>query len=62
VGINLLVLATSAEAQDEQWLQYHFEREAYRIIGGRSSSQTVTSDKPQDVKLPEFKTKQQFFA
>ncbi|MHC4204200.1 MAG: hypothetical protein ACYSTT_06085 [Planctomycetota bacterium] len=62
VGIGLFVLATSAPAQDEQWLQYHSEREAYRIIGGRSSSQTVTSDKPDGVNLPEFKTNQQFFA
>ena len=61
IGISLLVLATSAWAQDEQWLQYHSEREAYRIIGGRSSRQTVTSNKPEGVKLPEFKTRQQFF-
>ena len=61
VGISLLVLTTSAGAQDEQWLQYHSEREAHRIIGGMSSSRTVTSNKPQDVKLPEFKTQQQFF-
>ncbi len=61
VGISLLVLATSAGAQDEQWLQYHSEREAQQIVGGMSSSRTVTSNKPQDVKLPEFKTKQQFF-
>lgn len=61
VGISLLVLASTAGAQDEQWLQYHTEREAQQIIGGMSSSRTVTSNKPQDVKLPEFKTKQQFF-
>jgi hypothetical protein len=61
VWFSLFVLATSTGAQDEQWLQYHSEREAYRIIGGRSSSRTVTSDKPQDVNLPEFKSKQQFF-
>lgn len=61
VGISLLVLTLTAGAQDEQWLQYHSEREAQQIIGGMSSSRTVTSNKPQDVKLPEFKTKQQFF-
>jgi len=60
-GISLLVLTLTAGAQDEQWLQYHSEREAYRIIGGSSSRQTVTSNKPDGVKLPEFKTKQQFF-
>jgi len=61
VGISMLVLTLTAGAQDEQWLQYHTEREAQRIIGGMSSSRTVTPDKPQDVKLPEFKTNQQFF-
>jgi hypothetical protein len=61
VGITLLVLTLTAGAQDEQWLQYHSEREAQQIIGGMSSSRTVIPDKPQDVKLPEFKTKQQFF-
>jgi hypothetical protein len=63
VGIGLLVLATSAEAQDEQWLQYHSEREAQRIIGNmRTVYKGVTTDKPADVNLPEFKTSQQFFA
>jgi hypothetical protein len=59
--LGVLILALAAGAQDEQWLQYHSEREAYRIIGGRSSSQLVTSDKPDGVKLPEFKSKQQLF-
>ena len=63
VGIGLLVLATSAEAQDEQWLQYHSERETQRIIGNmRTVYKGVTTDKPADVNLPEFKTSQQFFA
>ena len=61
VGISLLVLTSTAGAQDEQWLQYHSEREAQQIVGGMSSSRKVTSNKPQDVKLPEFKTQQQFF-
>ena len=61
VGISLLVLTSTSGAQDEQWLQYHSEREAQQITGGMSSSRTVTPDKPQGVKLPEFKTKQQFF-
>jgi hypothetical protein len=34
VGISLLVLTSPARAQDEQWPQYHSEREAERIIGG----------------------------
>jgi hypothetical protein len=62
VGIGLLILTTSAGAQDEQWLQYHSEREAQRIIGSMGTLiKEVSSDKPADVKLPEFKTKQQFF-
>lgn len=61
VGIGLPAFTSSAGAQDEQWLQYHFEREAYRIIGGRSSSRTVISNKPDNVKLPDFQSKQQFF-
>jgi len=61
VGICLYVLTLTAGAQDEQWLQYHSEREAQQIMGGMSTSRKVTSDKPQDVKLPEFKTKQQYF-
>ncbi len=33
VGISLLVLTSTAVAQEEQWLQYHSEREAQRIVG-----------------------------
>jgi hypothetical protein len=63
VGIGLLVLTTSAGAQDEQWLQYHSEREAQRIIGSMGTlRREITSNKPADVNLPEFKTSQQFFA
>jgi len=61
VGIGLPAFTSSAGAEDEQWLQYHSEREAYRIIGGRSSSRTVISNKPDNVKLPDFQSKQQFF-
>jgi hypothetical protein len=63
VGICLLVITTSAGAQDEQWLQYHSEREAQRIIGDmRTVYKGVTTNKPADVNLPQFKTSQQFFA
>ena len=63
VGISLLVLASTAGAQDEQWLQYHSEREAQRIIGNmRTVYKGVTTNKPADVNLPKFKTSQQFFA
>jgi len=63
VGISLLVFATSAGAQDEQWLQYHSEREAQRIIGSMGTLyRGVSTYEPADVKLPQFKTSQQFFA
>jgi hypothetical protein len=63
VGISLLVLTSSAGAQDEQWLQYHSEREAQRIIGSMGTLyRGVSTYKPADVKLPQFKTSQQFFA
>lgn len=56
------LIHTMVGAQDEQWLQYHSEREAHRIhteIG--TSIQKATTDKPQGVNLPEFKTQQPFF-
>jgi hypothetical protein len=63
VGIGLLVITTSVGAQDEQWLQYHSEREAQRIFGNMGTLvKEVTSNKPADVNLPQFKTSQQFFA
>ncbi len=63
VGISLLVLTSTAVAQEEQWLQYHSEREAQQIVGDMGTSNpTLTSEKPQGVELPEFKAQQQFFA
>ena len=55
VGIGLLLLTSPAPAQDEQWLQYHSEREADRIIGDMTRSNLkLTSEKPQSVELPDF--------
>ncbi len=63
LGISLLVLTSAVRAQDEQWLQYHSEREAQRIIGDMGTSTLqVLSSKPQGVELPQFKAQQQFFA
>jgi hypothetical protein len=63
VGIGLLFLITSAGAQNEQWLQYHSEREAQRIIGSMGTLfKEITTNKPVDVNMPQFKTSQQFFA
>jgi len=62
VGISLLVLTSLARAQDEQWLQYHSEREAQRIIGDMALSHLeFTSEEPQDVQVPRFKGAEQFF-
>ncbi len=62
VGISLLVLTPPAGAQDEQWLQYHSEREAERIIGDMTRSNLkLTSEKPQSIELPDFKCEEPFF-
>jgi len=42
VGISLLILTSPTGAQDEQWLQYHSEREAQRIVGDMGASTTPT--------------------
>ena len=63
VVITLLVLTTPAGAQDEQWLQYHSEREAMQIVGDMTRSNLrLTSEKPQGVELPDFKAEEPFFA
>lgn len=62
-GISLIVLASAGRAQDEQWLQYHCQREAEQIEGntGRTMPE-ITPERPHDVELPQFETQQQFFA
>ena len=63
VVLSLLVIASIAGAQEEQWLQYHNEREADRIVGDMTSSRpTPVSGKPQDVQLPQFKAAEPYFA
>ncbi|NQT01797.1 MAG: hypothetical protein HQ580_07240, partial [Planctomycetes bacterium] len=63
VGIGLLLLTSPAPAQEEQWLQYHSEREADRIIGDMTRSNLkLTSEKPQSVELPDFVCEEPFFA
>ena len=62
-GICLLTLTSQAPAQDEQWLQYHLDRQAQRIVGDMGTSTLdITAQKPQGVELPEFKTQEPFFA
>ena len=63
VGISLLVLTSAATAQDEQWLQYHSEREAARIVGDmRTMSLKLLSERPEGVESPDFKCDKPFFA
>ncbi len=62
-GISLLILIPPAPAQDEQWLQYHSEREAQQIVGDRGwSTPNLTSEMPQGIELPQFKSTEPFFA
>ena len=63
VGTNLLVLAAAGRAQDEQWLQYHCQREAQQIIGNMGiAAPKITTEKPQGVELPQLEARQQYFA
>jgi hypothetical protein len=62
-GIGLLILVSQVLAQQEQWLQYHYSREASRIFGQVGSQRLDTSfEQPADVKLPQFKGHRQSFA
>jgi len=62
VGITILILTSAASAQDEQWLQYHSEREASQIVGDMMRSNLrLTSEKPQGVELPDFNCDAPFF-
>ena len=62
-GIGLLAFASAARAQDEQWLQYHCQREAQRIVGNLGMvTRETTTHKPKSVELPQFKSQRQLFA
>ena len=62
IGISLLLLTSPTLGQDEQWLQYHTEREADRIIGDMTRlNLKLTSEKPQSVELPDFECEEPFF-
>ena len=62
VGIIFVFLTTGALAQNEQWLQYHSERRAYRIVGDmRSSTLQPSTTKPEGVELAAFKNENPFF-
>ena len=63
VGISLLVLKSTAAAQDEQWLQYHCARELGLLGGGMQPQMLdISTEKPSGVELPQFKVENPFFA
>ena len=52
-GIGLLVCTSATQSQDEQWLQYHSQREAQRIVGSMGMlAPRIRTDKPRGVELP----------
>jgi hypothetical protein len=63
VGVSLLVLTSTAAAQEEHWLQYHSAREL-GLLGGGMQPQTleISTEKPSEVDLPKFKAENHFFA
>ena len=59
----LLLLASTARAQDEQWLQYRSAREASTIVGGLATiSIPIENARPTGVELPEFSDANPIFA
>ena len=63
VAITILLITPPLQAQEEQWLQYHSTREAQHIISDMGISMPeVTSEKPTNVKLPDFICDDPFFA
>lgn len=63
IGIILFVVVSQVPAQQEQWLQYHWSREAGQILGRvGSQSMVLSTDRPAGVKLPQFKGEKQLFA
>jgi len=63
VGISLLTFVSRVPAQQEQWLQYHNSREDSQISGQVGFHMIeLSTQQPADVKLPQFKGKNQLFA
>ena len=61
--LSIPVIASIAGAQDEQWLQYHSEREAERIVGDMTASYPVSiSEQELDIQLPQAKSAKPYFA
>ncbi len=56
------IFVSPAEAQDRQLLEYRSDREAWRTIGSLSSKYLETTrERPQDVELPEFESRDPLF-
>jgi hypothetical protein len=63
VGISIIILSSTAGAQDEQWLQYHSSRDSWQLLGDIGALYPeVVSEKPKEVELPDFKCEERFFA
>ena len=61
--LSSLIIALTAGAQDEQWLQYHNEREAARIIGDMTSARPRHASNPsQDAQLSQAKASEPYYA
>jgi hypothetical protein len=63
VIVCMALLTVIADAQDEQWLQYHSAREV-RLVGFGSSVQylEIMTDKPAGVEMPQLKSDEPVFA
>jgi hypothetical protein len=62
-GVGFLICSSAAHSQDEQWLQYHCQREAQRIVRNTGvASPGITTEKPEGVELPTFDSDQHYFA
>jgi hypothetical protein len=63
VGIRMFLITSPAHTQEMQWLQYHSERDADRILGDMTRKNLkLTSEKPPNVELPDFQSEEPFFA
>lgn len=61
-GLGLFVLAVAAQASEQQWLRYYSGRDTRQILGNIGSQQIgLSTDRPADIELPEFKTNNPLF-
>lgn len=61
--LSVFVIASIAGAQDEQWLQYHSEREADRIVGDMTRARPrIVSNPSEDAQLSQAKSSRPYYA